>query len=383
MSSQSDPRLDTLLAQVGCGHPDPTGAISVPIYQTAIFRHPGPGRSTGYDYSRTGNPTRAALEAAIAQLEGGERGLAFASGMAAIATLAMLFRPGDHLVVSDDLYGGTYRLFERVLSQYGVAATYADTGDLAAVESAITCSTRALFIETPTNPMMKISDLRALVALAHGRGLLAIVDNTFMTPYLQRPLRRGCDLVVHSATKYLGGHNDLVAGLVVARDRDLGERLAFLQNAAGAILGPQDSWLLLRGMKTLGVRLDRQQYNARRIAEWLVTHPKVERVYYPGLADHPGHQIHRGQADGPGGMVSFSVRDDASVERVLGRVRLIAFAESLGGVESLITFPAVQTHGDVPAEIRERLGITNRLLRLSVGIEAAEDLIADLERALE
>lgn len=383
MSSQGNLRLDTLLAQVGCSHPDPTGAISVPIYQTALFRHPGLGQSTGYDYSRTANPTRTALEEAIARLEGGERGLAFASGMAAISALAMLFRPGDHLVVSDDLYGGTYRLFEQLLAPYGLATTFVDTSDPAAVVRALRPSTRALFVETPTNPMMKISDLRALATIARERGLLTLVDNTFMTPYLQRPLELGCDVVVHSATKYLGGHNDLVAGLLVARDRDLGDRLAFLQNATGGVLGPLDCWLLLRGMKTLGVRLDRQQHNARRIAEWLQGHPQVERVHYPGLPDHPGGEIHRRQARGPGGMVSFSVRDEALVERVLGRVRLIAFAESLGGVESLITFPAVQTHTDVPAEVRERLGVTNRLLRLSVGIEAAEDLIADLEQALQ
>jgi cystathionine gamma-synthase len=374
--------IETLLAQVGLSHRDPTGAVSVPIYQTAIFRHPGLGQSTGYDYSRSGNPTRTALESAIAGLEGGARGLAFASGMAAIAAVAMLFRPGDHLLVSDDLYGGTYRLFQQLFAQYGVEAGYVDTSDLLAVEAALRPSTRALFIETPTNPMMKISDLHALVALGRKSGILTIVDNTFMSPYLQRPLLLGCDLVVHSATKYLGGHNDLVAGLLVARDAELGERLAFLQNAVGAILGPQDCWLLMRGMKTLAVRLDRQQENARHIVRFLQAHPAVEQVHYPGLAEHPGAEVHRRQAAGPGGMVSFSVRDEAMVEMVLQRVKVISFAESLGGVESLITFPAVQTHADVPEEIRETLGVTNRLLRLSVGIEAAEDLIADLEQAL-
>lgn len=318
----------------------------------------------------------------MAQLEGGERGLAFASGMAAITTLALLFGPGDHLVASDDLYGGTYRLFEKILRPHGLSVTYVDTSDLAAVEGALRPSTRAVFIETPTNPTMKISDIRAIAHLARPRGILTVADNTFMSPYLQRPLTLGCDVAIHSATKYLGGHNDLVAGLLVVRDAQLGERLAALQNATGAVLGPQDCWLLLRGMKTLGVRMDRQQYNTVRIARWLLAHPQVERVYYPGLPDHPGSEVHSRQASGPGAMVSFAVRQEGLVEQVLGRVRIIAFAESLGGVESLITFPAVQTHGDVPAELRERLGITNRLLRLSVGIEAAEDLIADLEQAL-
>lgn len=383
MPSDERPRLETLITQAGSAHSDPTGAVSVPIYQTAIFRHPGPGRSTGYDYSRSANPTRTALEQAIAQLEGGKRGLAFASGMAAITALAMLFRSGDHLVVSDDLYGGTYRLFEQVLTPLGISATYVDTSDPGAVESAIRLdATRAIFVETPTNPTMKISDLSALAGLARDRGLLTLVDNTFMTPYLQRPLELGCDVVVHSASKYLGGHNDLIAGLLVAREAALGEQLAFLQNATGGVLGPQDSWLLLRGMKTLAVRLDRQQQNAARIADWLSKHPGVERVCFPGLAGHAGADVHSRQASGPGGMVAFYLRDPAMVPEVLAKVRVISFAESLGGVESLITFPAVQTHADVPVEVRERLGVNDRLLRLSVGIEAVEDLIADLEQAL-
>ena len=382
MHSENGLHLETLLAQVGRAHRDPTGAISVPIYQTAVFRHPGLGQSTGYDYSRTANPTRTALEQAVAQLEGGERGLAFASGLAAITTLALLFGPGDHLVASDDLYGGTYRLFEKVLGPLGISVSYVDTSDAAAVEAALRPSTRAVFVETPTNPTMKISDIGAIARLARPRGILTVADNTFMSPYLQRPLTLGCDVVIHSATKYLGGHNDLVAGLLVVRDAELGERLAGLQNATGAVLGPQDCWLLLRGMKTLGVRMDRQQHNAARIAGWLAAQPQIERVYYPGLLDHPGSGIHSRQASGPGAMVSFAVRQEGLVEQVLGRVRVISFAESLGGVESLITFPAVQTHGDVPAELRERLGITNRLLRMSVGIEAADDLIADLEQAL-
>ena len=375
-------RLETLLAQIGTSSGDPTGAISTPIYQTAIYRHAGLGESTGYDYSRSENPTRTQLETAIARLEHGAMGFAFASGMAAITTIIMLFRSGDHLVLSEDLYGGTYRLFERILSPFGVSATYVDTTDVGAIREAVTSSTRALFIETPTNPGIRITDIRSAADVARRAGILAIVDNTFMSPYLQRPLELGCDLVIHSGTKYLGGHNDLVAGLVVARETGLGERIRMLQNATGAILGPQDCWLLMRGMKTLAVRMDRQQQNAQRLAEWLAGHPAVDVVYYPGLPGHPRADVHRRQAGGPGGMISFAVRDPRTVEKVLGRVKVISFAESLGGVESLITYPAVQTHADVPADVRQRLGVTDRLLRLSVGIEAIDDLIGDLKQAL-
>ncbi len=352
------------------------GATSV----AAIGRTRGSG--TGFDYSRTSNPTRSALESLAARLECGAGAAAFASGLAAIAATLFLFRPGDHLVVSEDLYGGTYRLLEQVFATYGLSATYADTSDLGAVEAAITPATRALFVETPSNPLMRISDLRCLADLAQARGLLGICDNTFMTPYLQQPLALGWDLVVHSATKYLGGHNDLVAGLVVARDEEVARRIAYVQNALGGILGPQDSWLLLRGLKTLAVRLDRQQENACRIAEWLRAHPAVAAVHYPGLESHPGRDVHFRQARGAGGMISLSLREASMVDRVLCRVSLISYAESLGGVESLITFPARQTHADIPEEIRLRLGVTDRLLRLSVGIEAVEDLLADLEQAL-
>ncbi len=374
--------IATEAAHIGLEWDTRTGAVTVPIYQTATFRHPGLGRSTGYDYSRTANPTRTALERVAAELEGGAAGFAFASGLAAIATTLMLLRPGDHLVVSEDLYGGTYRLLEQVFAGYGLAATYVDTTDFTAVEAALAPATRALFVETPSNPLMLVSDLRALGALARERRLLSVCDNTFMTPYLQRPLDLGWDLAVHSATKYLGGHNDLVAGLVVAREPEVARRVGFLQNAVGAVLGPQDSWLLLRGLKTLALRLDRQQANAERIARWLAARPAVERVYYPGLPEHPGHDTHLAQARGAGGMLSFALKDAALVARVLGRLRLISFAESLGGVESLITFPARQTHADVPEEVRARLGVTDRLLRISVGIEAVEDLLADLDQAL-
>lgn len=383
MNDGGQRRLESILAQAGRSHVEPTGAVSCPIYQTATFRHPALGQSTGYDYSRTANPTRAALETTMAELEGGVRGFAFSSGLAATATLLMLLKPGDHVVVSEDLYGGTYRLLSHVFGEYGLVCTYVDTCDVDAVAVAIRPETRALLVETPSNPTMRISDLRSLGALGREHDLLTIADNTFMTPYCQRPLDLGWDVVVHSATKYLGGHNDLVAGVVVTSRADLAERVGYLQNAVGAVLGPQDSWLLIRGLKTLAVRLDRQQRNAERIADWLTTHPSVEKVYFPGLRCHPGYAVHAAQSSGPGAMVSFAVRDPALVERVLGRVRLISFAESLGGVESLITFPSRQTHADIPSEIRERLGVSDRLLRLSVGIEAVEDLIEDLSQALE
>ena len=381
--SEIPTRLESLLAQAGRDHADASGSISCPIYQTATFRHAALGESTGYDYSRTSNPTRSALERLATKLECGAGAGAFASGLAAITATLFLLRPGDHLVVSEDLYGGTYRLLEQVFATYGLSASYADTSDRGAVEASITPATRALFVETPSNPLMRISDLQALADLAKAKGLLAICDNTFMTPYLQQPLTLGWDLVVHSATKFLGGHNDLVAGLVVAKTPEIARRIGYIQNALGGILGPQDSWLLLRGLKTLAVRLDRQQENAGRIAEWLCGHPAVAEVHYPGLASHPGRDAHFRQARGAGGMISFSLRDASRVERVLSRVRLISFAESLGGVESLITFPARQTHADVPEAVRLRLGVTDRLLRLSVGIEAVEDLLEDLDQALE
>lgn len=376
------PRIETRIAQAGSAYKEPTGSISVPIYQTATYRHPGLGHSTGFDYSRTSNPTRAALEAAVAGLEGGCAGFAFASGMAAITSLLLLLRPGDTILVSDDIYGGTYRLLERIFATFGLCASYVDTTDSSAVATAITPATRALFVETPSNPTMRISDLAALGKLAHKHDLIAIADNTFMTPYLQRPLDFGWDVVVHSATKYLAGHNDVVAGLVVARDPAFAQRIAFCQNAAGAVLGPQDSWLTLRGLKTLAVRLDRAQENARRIAIFLANHPAVSRVFYPGHANHPGHNVHDCQASGAGAMLAFAVNEPSLVERIIAKVRLIAFAESLGGVESLITFPALQTHQDIPVEVRRRLGIDDRLLRLSIGIEAADDLIADLTQAM-
>ena len=359
-----------------------TGAISTPIYQTATFRHPALGRSTGYDYSRTQNPTRKALEESIAVLEGGAAGYAFASGMAALTTVLMLFNPNDHIVVSEDCYGGTYRVLDKIFRPLGLQATFLDASDIDAVTAAVKKNTKAILIETPTNPLMNVVDLRKVIGLARVNGLLTIVDNTFLTPYLQRPLELGADICVHSGSKYLAGHNDVVCGLVAVREKELGDRIGFIQNATGSILGPQDSWLVLRGIKTLALRMDKHNANAQKVSEWLSEHPKVQQVYYPGLPGHPGHGVQKGQADGNGGMVSFKVSGVHLVPQVLQRVKMVRFAESLGGVESLITFPAVQTHADIPVEIRNRLGIDNLLLRLSVGIEHPADIIEDLDQAL-
>jgi cystathionine beta-lyase/cystathionine gamma-synthase len=375
--------ISTQAVQVGLEWDTRTGAVTVPIYQTATFRHPGLGQSTGYDYSRSGNPTRQTLEDGIARLDGGARGFAYSSGMAAITNLLLLFKSGDHLVVTEDLYGGTCRLFDKIFNQYGLSFTYVDTSDNAAVQAAITPATKALFVETLTNPLLKFADLPALAAICRENNLLLIADNTFLTPYLQRPLDLGADITVYSATKYLAGHNDTVAGLAVVKDPQLAEQVYFQQNAAGAVLGPQDSWLVIRGMKTLGVRLDRHQENAITIARWLSTHPRIRKVFYPGLEQHPDHNLMKRDARGFGAMIAFEVDNHALVEQVLLKTRLISFAESLGGVESLITFPEVQTHADIPAELRARLGINDVLLRLSVGIEDVDDLIEDLRYALE
>lgn len=373
---------NTELVRIGLATDRRTGALSTPIYQCATFAHPALGESTGYDYSRTCNPTREVLEEGIARLEGGCRGFAFSTGMAAITTLLLLFKQSDHLVVTEDLYGGTYRLLDKIFTNFGLSVSYVDTSDLRQVQDAIQDNTKAIFIETPTNPLLKIADIAAIADTAKQKGLLTIVDNTFMTPVLQRPLELGADIVVHSGTKYLGGHNDLLAGLVVAKDAALAEKIGFLQNGAGAVLAPFDSWLLIRGLKTLGLRVERQEQNARQLAEWLDEHPSVTKVYYPGLSTHPGHFTARKQASGYGAMVSFLVKEQLLVEQVLKRVQVFSFAESLGGVESLVTFPAVQTHADIPPETRARLGIDDCLLRISVGVEDIDDLIADLVQAL-
>ncbi len=374
--------IATMLVQLGNHRDRATGAISVPVYHSATYSHSALGESTGYDYTRSENPTRAVLEDAIAGLEGGARGFAFSSGMAAVHAAFCLLAPGDHVIASNDLYGGTYRLFEQLLKPLGMRFTYVDMGDPENVRAALTDRTKAVFIESPTNPTMKIADIAGCARVAKSAGAWTFVDNTFLTPYFQRPIELGADVVLHSATKYLGGHNDVLAGLAVAADEDTAKRLAFAQNAVGAVLGPQDAWLLLRGMKTLALRMERHQDNAVAVSRFLAEHPSIQRVYYPGLDGHPGKAVQREQATGYGGMVSFEVVDERMVEPLLSAVRVITFAESLGGVESLITFPARQTHADIPREVREAYGVTDRLLRLSVGVEAAEDIIADLAQAL-
>jgi cystathionine gamma-synthase len=323
------------------------------------------------------------LENAIADLESGDAGFACSSGMAALQTIFAMFSQGDHLIVSLDLYGGTYRLLEKIMSRFGVSASYVDTNDLDALEAIVRPNTKALLIETPTNPLMMITDIELVCGWAKKKGLLTIVDNTLLTPFLQRPLELGADIVIHSATKYLGGHNDVLAGLIVTKGKELSEQMAFLHNSIGAVLGPQDSWLLMRGMKTLALRMERHEYNATRIAQFLQTHPMVAEVFYPALETHPGHHIQKKQSKGNTGIFSFKMKDARTVEPILRHIRLIAFAESLGGVESLMTYPAVQTHADIPAEIRQKVGVDDRLLRFSVGIEHVEDLIADLSRAFE
>jgi cystathionine gamma-synthase len=375
-------RLETRFVQAGNRRDTVTGAVSFPIHRSTTFSHPSLGQSTGFDYTRTQNPTRKVLEDTFAEFEGGCRAFAFSSGMAAVHAVCCLFRPGDRVVASDDLYGGTYRLLEQILKPLGIETTYVDTSDLDALARVLP-GARAVFVETPTNPTMKITDITACAELAHRHGALVVVDNTFMTPYFQRPLELGADIVLHSATKYLGGHNDVLAGLAVVRSEELAERVGFYQNSIGAVPGPDDCWLLLRGLKTLALRMERHETNTRRIAEWLTSHPAVIRVNYPGLPDHPGRAVHERQASGYGGMLSFEVRDERMVEPILAAVRVITFAESLGGVESLITYPARQTHFDIPKEVREAAGVTDRLLRLSVGVEHVEDLIEDLGQALE
>lgn len=376
-------KIETRLAQIGNRTDPTTGAISAPIYQSTTFAHPALGQSTGFDYTRTQNPTRKTLEDAISDLEGGVRGLAFASGMAAVHAVLSLFAPGDHLIVSNDLYGGTYRVLEQLLRPIGITATYVHTGRIEEIQRAATPQTKAIFIETPTNPTMQITDIAECVLFANTQNWLTIVDNTFMTPYLQRPLDLGADIVIHSATKYLGGHNDVLAGLVVARTQDVADRLYFIQNSIGAVLGPHDAWLLMRGMKTLALRMERHMQNAMAIAGWLDARDDVTRVYYPGLDGHEGRALNAKQATGFGGMVSFDVLDARMVPFLLEHLKLVTFAESLGGVESLMTYPARQTHFDIPEDVRNAIGVTDRLLRLSVGIEHVGDLIDDLDAALK
>ena len=368
-------------------HPDRdrdpyTGASSIPIYQVSTYHQEDPEHLGRYDYARSDNPTREALEQAIAQLEGGVRGLAFGSGMAATSSALLLFQPGDHLVVGRDTYGGTFRILTTLFRQWKLDVTFVDSTDPDSIRKAITPATRALLVETPANPLLTITDLRRVVAIAREHNLLAITDNTFMTPYLQRPLELGFDIVVHSATKFIGGHSELIAGLAVVREEALGRRLRQIQNAFGAILGPQDSWLTLRGLKTLAVRMDAEQRSAGQIARWLQTRPEIRKVFYPGLETHPGHEIHVRQAGGGGAVISFELADGPAAVRLMKRVKLPLVAVSLGGVESILSYPATMSHAAMPRAERLSRGITDGLVRLSVGLESAEDLIADLEQAL-
>lgn len=375
--------FSTRCIHAGQAPDEATGAIITPLYQTSTYVQEGLGRHKGHEYARTSNPTRSAVEANIAALEGGTTGFGWASGMAAINAVLSLLHPGDHVVVTDNTYGGTYRLFERVLRPMGLTFTYVDTSDVEATRAAFTDKTRMLFLETPTNPVLRLADISALSAAAHAHGeVIVVVDNTFASPAVQRPIELGADIVLHSTTKYLNGHSDSVGGMVVVTKPEHAEWLKFYQNAAGAILSAFDSWLILRGTKTLAVRMEAHNHNGQAIAEYLSQHPKVERVHYPGLPAHPQHELAQKQMRGYTGMVSFDVGTLDRAKAVLERVRLFALAESLGGVESLISHPASMTHASVPADRRAALGVTDSLVRVSVGIEDVADLQADLEQAL-
>src|SRR5262245_45228753 len=376
-------RFSTICLHAGQEPDTATGAITTPIYQTSTYVQEELGKHKGYEYARTQNPTRMALEKNLAAIEGGTAAFAFASGMAAIGAVATLLKAGDHLVASDNVYGGTFRYFEKISSRHRLTFSYVDTADPAAIERAITPETRMLFVETPTNPLMRLTDLSQAAAIAHRRGLRLVVDNTFASPYVQRPMDLGADLVIHSTTKYLNGHSDSVGGIVVARRPDDIADLAFIQNAAGAILGPFDSWLVLRGTKTLPLRMERHNANGLALATYLAGHAKVRRVHYPGLPTHPQHDLARRQMKGFGGMLAFDLGSLEAARRVLNGVRLCALAESLGGVETLVSHPATMTHASVPAERREALGITDGLVRISAGVEDVADLTEDLAQALD
>ena len=364
--------------------PDPTtGSVMTPIYQTSTYAQAGLGEHKGFEYSRTGNPTRAALEACMASLEEGTYGLAFASGMAAETAILSLVSAGDHIVSCDDTYGGTYRIFERVMRRYNVEASYVAASNVAAYEKAIRPHTKMIWLETPTNPLLGLIDIQSVAALAHQKNLLVVVDNTFASPYFQQPLKLGADIVVHSTTKYINGHSDIIGGALVTSNEEVYQAIKFYQNAAGGVPGPFDSWLTLRGIKTLAVRMRQHEANALAVARFLHEHPRVEKVYYPGLPSHPDHELAKRQMSGFGGMVSFQFKGTyADVAQMVRRFRVFALAESLGGIESLVCHPASMTHGSIPREIREARGLTDTLLRLSVGIEDIEDILSDLEQAL-
>ncbi|HYV18519.1 MAG TPA: PLP-dependent aspartate aminotransferase family protein [Verrucomicrobiae bacterium] len=364
--------------------PDPTtGAVMTPIYQTSTYAYDGLGRGRGYDYARTINPTRSALEENLAALEGGVAAYAFASGMSAIHAVTALLKAGDHVVCGNNVYGGTYRLFSKVLEDFGLRFSYVDTSRLENIEAALTPATRMVYLETPTNPMMILTDLAAAARLCRAKNLISVVDNTFLTPAFQKPLALGCDIVVHSTTKFLNGHSDSVGGAVILAQKAHAERIKFVQNSAGAILSPFDSWLVLRGIKTLPLRMRQHDASGRVLADWLTRHPKVAKVYYPGLKDHPQHALAAKQATGFGGMISFLLADRVDVTKFFDSLKLCALAESLGGVETLVCQPSTMTHASVPAEDRRKMGLLDNLARISVGCEDIEDLVADLDQALK
>ena len=375
--------INSLLIHGGIDGDETTGAVNVPIYQTSTYKQDGLGEDRGWEYSRTGNPTRAALEKLIADLEQGEYGLAFASGLAAINTVLSIFERGDKLIVSDNIYGGTFRILDQVFKNFGIEYKIVNTSNLEEVELAIDHTVKAIYVESPANPLLTVTDIKAVSNIAKNYNKLLIVDNTFLTPYLQRPLTLGADIVIHSGTKYLGGHSDTVSGLVVVKDSRLAQRLYYLQNAIGGVLPPFDSFLMIRGIKTLGVRMDRHVANAEKVARWLVDSGYVQKVYYPGLETDPGYEVQKKQADGPGAMVSFVLDAKYDYRKFFKNLKLVTLAESLGGVESLVCHPASMTHAAIPKEIRESVGIVDELIRLSVGIEDADDIIEDLKQAIE
>ena len=376
-------KIETALIHGGISTDERTGAVNVPIYQTSTFKQDGLGKMRGYEYSRTGNPTREALEALIVELEGGVAGFAFGSGMAATTAVLSLFQSGDRILISNNVYGGTFRVLDKVFNHFGIKYTISDTENPEIFRTQITPDVKAVLLESPANPLMTVTDIRAVADIAHEKGLLVIVDNTFMTPYLQRPIELGADIVVHSATKYLGGHSDVVAGLAVVNTEELAQRLAFIQNSTGGVLPPFDSFLLIRGIKTLGVRLDRHVENAVKAAEFLASYPAVKSVYYPGLPTDKGYEVNKKQAKNGGAMMSFELRDNYNINVFFESLNLISLAESLGGVESLVCHPSTMTHASIPEEIRKKVGITEGLIRLSIGIENIDDILSDLKQAID
>ncbi len=373
---------ETTLIHGGISIDERTGAVNIPIYQTSTYKQDGLGKMRGYEYSRTGNPTREALESLINDLEGGYAGFAFGSGMAALTAVLSLLNSGDRVLISSNVYGGTFRLLDKVFNHFNISYTIADTTDLAVYESQITSDVKAVIIESPANPLMTVTDIKAVAEVSHKHGLLVIVDNTFMTPYLQKPLALGADIVVHSATKYLGGHSDVVSGLAVVSTKELAEKIAFIQNSTGGVLGPFDSFLLTRGIKTLAVRMDRHVSNAEKVADFLTAHKAVKNVYYPGLESSQGYDINRRQAKNGGAMISFELNEGYDINTFFESLELVSLAESLGGVESLVCHPATMTHASIPADIRKKVGITDGLIRLSVGIENIEDILEDITQAI-